>query len=90
MGRALKTWFSQGFADAGPLPDAPRFQHFFAGLLALADWVGSDRRGFSFVAEFQPDYWRMRWAGTGMIATNTKRFRHGWCSEPLRRGEEPC
>ncbi|MDX6749522.1 CRISPR-associated helicase Cas3' [Geminicoccaceae bacterium 1502E] len=28
--------------DVPPLPEAPPFQHLFAGLLMLADWLGSD------------------------------------------------
>ena len=38
-GRSL---FAEAFADgARPLPGAPAFQHLFAGLLMLADWLGS-------------------------------------------------
>lgn len=47
-----------GFPDPGaaPLPDAPGFVHMIAGLAALADWIGSDRRFFDFVAAPEPDY----------------------------------
>lgn len=31
-------------ADVAPLPASPAFQHLFAGLLMLADWLGSDDR----------------------------------------------
>lgn len=41
---------------ARPLPDTHRFVHLVAGLTALADWIGSDRRFFDFVAESGPDY----------------------------------
>lgn len=34
---------------AAPLPDSHRFVHFIAGLVALADWIGSDRDFFDFV-----------------------------------------
>jgi CRISPR-associated endonuclease/helicase Cas3 len=38
-GRVL---FGDGFAnEAPPLPGVPAFQHLFAGLLMLADWLGS-------------------------------------------------
>jgi CRISPR-associated endonuclease/helicase Cas3 len=30
------------------LPDMPAFSHLFAGLVQLADWLGSDRRFFEF------------------------------------------
>lgn len=54
--------FAASFEAAFPaladvaLPAAPRFLHLFAGLLALADWVGSDRDFFPFVAQVDPDY----------------------------------
>ena len=42
---ALCRWFPDAFTDDGEdLPDESLFVHFFAGLAALADWVGSDRR----------------------------------------------
>ena len=54
---ALRRWFPDAFAEDGEhLPDDPLFAHFFAGLAALADWVGSDRRFFEFVPEFDPQY----------------------------------
>lgn len=34
---------------AAPLPGTPAFVHLFAGLVALADWIGSDRDFFDFV-----------------------------------------
>lgn len=41
-------WFPAAF-DPGPeLPDAPAFQHAFAGLVMLADWLGSDRHDAMF------------------------------------------
>ena len=40
----------------GALPKAPRLIHLAAGLLSLADWIGSDRRWFEFVEAFDPDY----------------------------------
>lgn len=54
---ALHRWFPDAFAeDDERLPDDPFFVHFFAGLAALADWVGSDRRFFEFVTPFDPHY----------------------------------
>ena len=53
----LRRWFQQAFEKpCTPLPDTPRFYHCFAGFLALADWIGSDKRFFSFAAPFNPDY----------------------------------
>ncbi|MDQ1899654.1 CRISPR-associated helicase Cas3' [Paracoccus sp. WLY502] len=39
-----------------PLPARPELVHLVAGLAALADWIGSDRRFFDFVADPGPDY----------------------------------
>lgn len=57
MGEALIAWFPEIREHAPPVL-TPAFAHFFAGLLALADWIGSDSDAFPFVAEFDPDYWR--------------------------------
>lgn len=56
MGEALISWFPEIRAHAPPQL-APEFAHFFAGLLALADWIGSDREVFDFVERFDPNYW---------------------------------
>ena len=41
--------FPLAFEPAGePLPDNPSFGHLFAGLIQLADWLGSDTRFFPF------------------------------------------
>lgn len=39
-----------------PLPEVPGFVHLVAGLAALADWIGSDRRFFAFAADPGLDY----------------------------------
>lgn len=56
MGEALITWFPE-IRDHAPPRLTNEFAHFFAGVLALADWVGSDREAFDFVEEFDPTYW---------------------------------
>jgi CRISPR-associated endonuclease/helicase Cas3 len=41
--------FPDAFVPGGQaLPDIPCFGHFFAGLVQLADWLGSDKRFFPF------------------------------------------
>ncbi|WP_280142790.1 CRISPR-associated endonuclease Cas3'' [Methylobacterium sp. ap11] len=42
MRAAFDTWFGNALADASPLPDHAAFEHAFAGLLMLADWLGSN------------------------------------------------
>ena len=56
MGQCLIRWFP-GIRTDVPPPLTPAFAHLFAGLLALADWVGSDRRVFEFVSELDENYW---------------------------------
>ena len=47
LGRVARTMFPQAFEEDGEIvPDAPAFIHAFAGLLNLADWIGSDERIF--------------------------------------------
>ena len=78
MGEALITWFPE-IRDHTPPPLTHEFAHFFAGILALADWVGSDREVFDFVEEFDPNYWtatlekaRRRLQSIGLDPTNAQ------------------
>ncbi len=49
MGSSAKQLFPDSFADdAQPLPQQPEFVHAFAGLVSLADWIGSDARPHAF------------------------------------------
>jgi len=53
IGDLMKEWFATAFAGNGGLdvlPGTAAFQHLFAGLIALADWIGSDRDFFPFAA----------------------------------------
>lgn len=46
---ATRRWFPSAFIDGGEaLPPAPEFQHLFAGIVMLADWLGSDTRFFPY------------------------------------------
>ena len=45
---ALDRWFPVAFQPGPALPDASAFHHAFAGLLMLADWLGSDKDLFPF------------------------------------------
>jgi len=47
-----RQWFPIAFDSAvDKLPDAPGFTHLFAGLVSLADWLGSDTRWFPFCGQ---------------------------------------
>jgi len=53
MDIALHRWFAPAFdTEEQTLPNIPRFHHVGAGLVALADWIGSDRRFFDFMPPF--------------------------------------
>ena len=53
----IEQWFPAAFRQDGTLlPSNPEFQHYFLGLLMLADWVGSDTRWFPFQSEPDPKY----------------------------------
>jgi CRISPR-associated endonuclease/helicase Cas3 len=49
IGARLQRGFPLAFTASGAaLPDTPAFAHLFAGLVQLADWLGSDTRFFPF------------------------------------------
>ncbi len=57
MDDALHRWFGEAFSARNELfPAEPRVHHLVAGLVALADWIGSDRRFFKFSAPFRVEY----------------------------------
>jgi CRISPR-associated endonuclease/helicase Cas3 len=55
MGGAMPRWFPDAFRPGPALPGAPNFHHAFAGLLMLADWLGSDQSFFAFANGQQKD-----------------------------------
>jgi CRISPR-associated endonuclease/helicase Cas3 len=49
IGKRVEMIYQQAFEPGGkPLPNAPAFGHLFAGLVQLADWLGSDTDFFPF------------------------------------------
>lgn len=53
--RLVEDWYPAAFDGNGePLPDDPRFQHAFNGLLTLADWLGSNESFFPYAEEGDP------------------------------------
>lgn len=44
---AARARFPHAFEPGGPLPQAARFVSLFAGLVTLADWIGSDTERFA-------------------------------------------
>lgn len=57
LGERSRAWFPAAFSATGPpLPDSPALAHLFAGVVALADQVGSDREFFRFESAADSDY----------------------------------
>jgi CRISPR-associated endonuclease/helicase Cas3 len=51
-----RAWFPDAFVAGGPeLPASAPFTHAFAGLVMLADWIGSDTRFFPFSEDLRTD-----------------------------------
>ncbi len=51
-GHRLQAWFAEALEPgAEPLPATSEFIHVFAGLVTLADWLGSNRDWFPYHAE---------------------------------------
>lgn len=52
-----RRWFPAAFASdqQSTLPKAAQFGHVFAGLVMLADWIGSDTRYFPYAASLGED-----------------------------------
>jgi CRISPR-associated endonuclease/helicase Cas3 len=50
--RVCHSWFPQAFESGNdPIPRSPLLSHMFAGLVSLADWLGSDDNLFPFCGE---------------------------------------
>ena len=56
LGRLGRAWFPDAFANGPPLPDAPALAHLFAGVVALADQLGSDEKIFEYEPVPDPRY----------------------------------
>ena len=51
-----RSWFPDAFDPGGsPLTESAPFSHAFAGLVMLADWIGSDTRFFPFTSNGHGD-----------------------------------
>ncbi len=62
MGQAIQAQYPEAFALSAPkLPATPAFVHLFAGLVQLADWLGSDTRP-GFFPYAQPEEIRSKTA----------------------------
>ena len=76
-----RAWFPDAFRDAPPIPDAPALVHLFAGVLVLADQLGSDADAFEYEPDSDPHYIeRARRIATDLV--RRKGFsRFGWSAD---------
>ena len=51
LGDRMRRWFSKAFEEGPDLPNSPEFEHLFAGIVVLADQIGSNETIFKFVQE---------------------------------------
>lgn len=51
-----RSWFPRAFEHGPPLPDTPTLAHLFAGVVALADHLGSDESAFDYEPDPDPSY----------------------------------
>lgn len=79
IGNLMSDWFKEAFATSEEdLPGSPQFQHAFAGSVALADWIGSDREHFRFAATLQANYYPT-------VAENARKLVTNLDLSPLRQ-----
>lgn len=88
MGDRLKQSYPLAFAECHrPLPDQPAFVHLFAGLVQLADWLGSDTREGFFPYTVSGEDRTQTAAGRARYAVQTigldvNNWRDELCGEP--------
>ena len=51
-----RAWFPEAFSRGSPIPDIPALAHLFAGIVSLADQLGSDEEAFRYEPDPDPDY----------------------------------
>ena len=51
-----RSWFPTAFSQGPHMPDTPALAHLFAGIVALADQLGSDEEAFRYEPDPDPDY----------------------------------
>lgn len=57
LAACMRCWFTDAFLPVeSRLPTNPEFVHLFSGVVALADWIGSDRKVFEYSGAVDPGY----------------------------------
>ena len=52
----IRSWFPKAFAEGPLLPETPELPHLFAGVVVLADQIGSDQEFFEFEPRADAQY----------------------------------
>ena len=56
LGELGRRWFPDAFGDGPPMPNEPALAHLFAGVVAVADQLGSDQEVFEYEPDPDPHY----------------------------------
>ncbi|MDE2730958.1 MAG: CRISPR-associated helicase Cas3' [Bacteroidota bacterium] len=73
-----KEWFPKAFESGPPLPAEPELAHLFAGLVALADQIGSNEEFFRFEDARDPNYIARARRRAQRAVLSRKFSRHSW------------
>lgn len=58
LGEKCRSWFPTAFMDGPELPAAPQLVHLFAGIVGVADQIGSNEQNFPYESHADPSYIR--------------------------------
>ena len=75
--RRVRAWFPKAFRQGPPLPESSALGHLFAGIVTLADQIGSDREFFRFEPDPDPDYIARARARAGEAVEKKRPLPHG-------------
>lgn len=84
-GRSLaqcgREWFPEAFGAGAELPRSPALAHLFAGVLTLADHLGSNEEFFPFCPSPDPHYMRRARQRAQRAVAESGFRRDGWANE---------
>ena len=70
MLQCAKEWFPEAFLSGPEVPTAPALAHLFAGMVAIADQIGSNEKLFRHVPDLDATYIdRARWRATHAVSS---------------------
>ena len=81
----MRDWWPEAFQDGPPLPTTPAAAHLFAGLVTLADQLGSDVDDFPFEPQADLGYIERAREQAADALRKKKQVRAGWASRARAR-----